>query len=270
MEAEITIRRPSAAGKIFSRIGAVLACLPHAVMMGLGLFGLIFGALRLTWGSALLFFLAPGLSLWLSVRMLRKPLHIAGKIVQTLLLWGLLVFAVWSAAFWTFFLPLETHSVSREKAAETFAAQHPHLDLIQNLELGEAEEITYHDCFRLSGLFFDTQVDALVCRYGEDYEAQKAELEAQLPFWADPLESGDPDTGERLRFEPNIRIGDDLFRFLDPGENYKTWFGKFCVLFVSNDKTRELAFLIYDDIEVDSVTDIEKFIEHDCCWAMIR
>lgn len=270
METEITGTRLSTAWRVFRRIGAVLACLPHVAMMGLGLFGLIFGAIRLTWGSALLFFLAPGLSLWLTLRMLRKPMHIAGKIVQTLLLWGLLVFVVWSTAIWTIFLPLETHAVSRENAAAQFAARYDKLEPVQNLALGDPEEIAYHDCFRLAGLFFDTQVDALVCRYGEDYEAQKAALEARLPFLEEPLESGDPNTGERLRFEPAVRIGDDLFRFLEPGEGYQTWFGKFCVLFVSNDKTRELAFLVYDDIELDSVTDITEFIEHNCCWKMIR
>ena len=49
-----------------------------------------------------------------------------------------------------------------------------------------------------------------------------------------------------------------------------SWFGKFCVLFVTNDETRELAFLVYDDVEVDYVPDITEFIEYDCCWKMIR
>ena len=270
MEAEITENRPSAAGKVFGWIGMVLACLPPAVLILAGFLLVGFGNVRLTWGSALLFFLGPGLVLFLLIRLFRKQYRPASKIILSLFLLGLLAFIVFSFGFWSFFLPLESHSVSREKAAESFAAQHPNLELIQDLELGAPEDLAFHDCFRLAGLFFDTQVYALVCRYGEDYEAQKAALEARLPFREEPLESGDPDTGETLRFDPTVSIGDDRFRFLEPGENHKSWFGKFCVLFVSNDKTRELAFLVYDDIEVDSVTDITEFIEHNCCWKMIR
>ena len=270
MEVETTEKRPSPAGRVFGWIGMVLACLPSAALIALGLFGILFGAQRLTWGSALLFFLGPGLVLFLLIRLFRKQYRPASKIILSLFLLGLLAFIVFSSAFWSFFLPLESHSVSREKAAETFAAQHPKLELIQDLELGAPEDLAFHDCFRLAGLFFDTQVYALVCRYGEDYEAQKAALEARLPFREEPLESGDPDTGETLCFDPTVSIGDDRFRFLEPGENYNTWFGKFCVLFVTNDRTREIAFLVYDDIELDYVTDLTEFIEHECCWKMIR
>ena len=260
----------SGARRVWGRIGAAVACVPPAALMLLGLFVTVVGAVRLTWGSALLFFLLPGLVLFLLIRLLRKNCTTTAKLILSLCLWGLLAFGVFSASFWSVFLPLETHAVTHENAAAQFAAQHPRLDLIQNLELGDPEEAAYHDCFRLSGLFFNTQVCALVCRYGQDYEAQKTALEAGLPFRAEPLESGVPDTGQRLQFDPALRIGDDLFRFLEPGGTYQSWFGKFCVLFVTNDETREIAFLVYDDAEVDYVTDVTEFIEYDCCWKMIR
>ena len=262
--------QPSKVRRVLGRIGAVIACIPSAALILLGLYALVFGAGRLTWGSALLFFLLPGLVLFLLILLLRKPWGAAPKVILGLVLWGLLAVGVISFPFWSFFLPLETHSVSRENAAAQFAATHPSLALIQNLELSDPEEAAYHDCLRLAGMFFDTEAHALVCRYGEDYEAQKAALEASLPFREEPLESGDPNTGEKLQFDHDLRIGGDRFRFLEPGEGYESWFGKFCVLFVTNDETREIAFLVYDDVEVDYVTDITEFIEHDCCWKMIR
>ena len=263
-------KMPAWLGETLGWIGGLLVCLLPAGLLLIGLSSLLFGSLRLTWGSALLFLLGPGLILARLIWVLAGKRSPGSKCLRALGLTALLAVLVLSTSFWTFFLPLEFHDVSHFRAAERFAKQYPHLELIQDLPLGSPEETVFHDCQRLQGLFFETQACALVCRYGSDYEAQKAALEAQLPFRAEPLESGDPDTGERLRFDPAVLIGDDLFRFLEPGENYQIWFEKFSVLFVTNDAARELAFLIYDDIEVDSVTDIEEFIEHDCCWAMIR
>ena len=262
--------RLSKAWRILGWIGAGIACLPSAALMLLGLYGLLFRSLRLTWGCAALFFLLPGLVLFLLILLLWNSWGAAPKIVLSLFLCTLLAVGVITSPFWTIFLPLEYHTVSRENAAEQFAARYSGLDAIQNLELGDPEEVVYHDCLRMAGLYFDTKVHALVCRYGEDYEAEKAALEARLPFREEALESGDPNTGERLRFEPNLRIGGDLFRFLEPGEDHQSWFGNFCVLFVTNDETREIVFLVYDDIEVDYLTDITEFIEYDCCWSMIR
>ena len=262
--------QPSKTRRVLGRIGAVVACIPPVALMLLGLYGLLFRTLRLTWGSAVLFFLLPGLVLFLLILLLRKPWGAAPKVILSLVLWVALVVGVLGSSVWTIFLPLEYHSVSRENAAEQFMERYSHLDPIQNLELGDPEEAAYHDCLRQAGLYFDTKVHALVCRYGEEYETQKADLEASLPFREEPLKSSDPNTGERFLFDPALRIGGDLFRFLEPGEDYESWFGNFCVLFVTNDETRELAFLVYDDIEVDYVTDIAEFVEYDCCWKMIR
>ena len=269
-ENTVETAQPSRARRVLGRIGAVFACLPPAALILLGLLLMTLGDLRLTWGSAVLFFLLPGLVLFLLVLLLCTAWNGASKVVLSLFLWVLLAVGVIGASFWSFFLPLETHSVSRENAAEQFAARYSHLAPFQNLELGDPEEAAYHDCFRLAGLYFDTDAHALVCRYGRDYEAQKAALEAVLPFREAPLQSRDPNTGEKLQFDPDLRIGNDRFRFLEPGEDHESWFGNFCVLFVTNDETRELAFLVYDDIEVDYVTDITEFIEYDCCWKMIR
>ena len=269
-ESKLEPVQPSKTRRVLGRIGAVIVCVPSAALILLGLYGLLFRTLRLTWGSALLFFLLPGLVLFLLILLLRKRCGTASKVILSLFLLALLAVVVIGSSFWTVFFPLEYHTVSRENAAEQFAERYSHLDPIQNLELGDPEEISYHDCLRLAGLYFDTKVHALVCRYGQDYEAQKAALEAGLPFREEPLKSSDPRTDKRFLFDPALRIGDDLFRFLDPGEGYESWFGKFCVLFVTNDETRELAFLVYDDVEVDYVPDITEFIEYDCCWKMIR
>lgn len=262
--------QPTGARRVLGWIGAAIACVPPAALMLFGLYCLLFRDPCLTWGYAVLFFLLPGLVLLLLILLLEMNWGVAPKVILSLFLWALLAVGMITASFWTIFLPLEYHTVSRENAAERFMERYSHLDPIQNLELGDPEDASYHDCLRQAGLYFDTKVHALVCRYGEDYEAQKAALETVLPFREEPLKSSDPNTGEKLQFDPDLRIGNDRFRFLEPGEGHESWFGNFCVLFITNDETRELAFLVYDDVEVDYVTDITEFIEYDCCWKMIR
>ena len=53
------------------KIGAVIASLPSAALIGLGLWHLLFDDQRLNLGYAFCFFLIPGLILFLTIRMLR-------------------------------------------------------------------------------------------------------------------------------------------------------------------------------------------------------
>ena len=46
---------------------------------------------------------------------------------------------------------------------------------------------------------------------------------------------------EPFAFDPAVRIGGDLFRFLESRDEYQTWFGKSCEILVTNDETREIA-----------------------------
>ena len=268
--AGVETRAPSRVGKTLRRIGAGIACLPSAALILLGLYGLIFGALRLTRGSALLFFLLPGLVLFLTVRVLRKKDPIVSKVALTILLWALLAFFMLSSGIWTIFLPLETHAVTRGNTLEHFSEEHPRANKLPIPALGEPEEIAFHDCLRLNGLLSETKVSVLLCRYGEDYDARKAALEAGLSFRTEPLKSSDPETHEPFAFDPAVRIGGDLFRFLESRDEYQTWFGKSCEILVTNDETREIALLFYYDSELDYVTDITEFLEYYCCWSMIR
>lgn len=262
-------RLPAGLRKTLCWIGAVLVCLPPAALLILGLYGLIFGSLYLSWGGFVLFFLIPGLILFRMVWLLREWLRPVGsKALHSACLLALLFFVVWTSRYWTAALPLEYHDVTTDRAVERLTEEYPNFTLIQSLDLGQPKEVRYHECERLGGALFDTKVFALQCRYGANYETVKAQMEAGLTFREEQLQIGDPD--EKLHpVDPDLRIGDDRFRFVDPAEESGMWFPKDCILFVTNDARREITILRYSDNEIDYVEDLEDFIRNECCWKMI-
>ena len=76
-----------------------------------------------------------------------------------------------------------------------------------------------------------------------------------------------------LLLKPYARIGDDEFRFLYPwdGANeYGARYFKGCLLFVTNDETHEIAFVAFDDDELDEAVNLAQFLYEDCGWRLIR
>lgn len=249
------------------KIGAVIACLPSAAMIGLGLWHLLFDDQRLNLGYAFCFFLIPGLILFLTIRMLRKDLPYLSAFFRTLGLWALFLLLLFFALV---VLSSERHHVFRldspGPAAEEFRPYEP----FSELELGDPLSLELHKCTR-KYLVGETHVSALLCRYGpEEYAAEKAALEGRFHFRENPMKCNDPVTWEALQFEPMIQIGDDVFRFLEPWDYRFGPFYMFSALVVTNDETQEICYLVYGDDETDYITDLTSFIKFDCCWDMIR
>ena len=261
--------KPARAPKLLRTAGGVLACLPPALLILFGLRACLFGSARFNICSCILFFLAPGLVLTRLIFMLRKERPAVSAVLRVLGLWVLLALVVFSSMFWTIFFPMETHAVVRVNPAERFAEHWP--KTLAAPDPGQPREIACHECFRLSGMLLDTESTVLLCAYGDDYEAEKAALETRFSFREEPLTSWDRDADTEREFNPTVRIGDDEFRFLNLPEGYSgVTFYKYCVLIVTNDVTREIGYLIYEDIDVDYAPDIERFIEYNCCWSFVR
>ena len=253
-------------------IAAGLACLPALYFAGLGLYRLVFGGLRLTFGAFLLFFLFPGLNIFLVLRMLRKDLPISSKVLRTLGLWILLGAALLFGVLLTARFPLEYHEVVRENAAEAFAAKYHKASAFNEPEVGTPISVEYHK-IRQYDLIGQNRVSILLCRYTEeDYPRDKAAAESGLTFREKELLSDySPLRDEYETYEPTVRIGDDVFRFVEPDSDW-SWepFYNFCDILVTNDVTHEIAWLTYYDVEVDSIQGIEYFLEYPCGWHIVR
>ena len=226
------------------------------------------------------FFLIPGLIATRLIFLWRSGRGVGAKLGRTAL-WLPVIFLVVFAAM---FFPYRVHREYRSDAPARFTAALPRQfrywyadtwDEVTSLDLGTPETSVFHVC-RYSLGIWESKSFALLCRYSpEDYAAEKAALDSRYVFRTEALISGEKDeNGEPLLLEPYARIGDDEFRFLYPADgeeryNYSRFF-KRCLLVVTNDVTREIGYLAFEDIDLDMAEDLTRFLNEDCGWDMIR
>ena len=222
------------------------------------------------------FVLGPALILTRLILLFRSNRSAGAKTWRTILYIGILL----TVLFFGMFSPYQLHRSTRTDAVEKFEnalpayGQHRARTALGTPELGTPEEATYH-YYRTAVAVFESHAHVLLCRYSsEDYTAQKDALEAQYSFRTEAV-IGDSDfNGENaLLLEPYVRIGNDEFRFLFPwdGANaYGDRFFKSCLLFVTNDETREIGFIAFDDDELDEAKDLTEFLNEYCGWKLIR
>ena len=240
---------------------------------------LVFGV-RLPPVSYPIMILIPGLIATRLIFLWRSGGGAGGKIGRTAL-WLPVIFLVVFAAM---FFPYRVHREYRSDAPARFTAALPRQfrywyadtwDEVTSLDLGTPETSVFHVC-RYSLGIWESKSFALLCRYSpEDYAAEKAALDSRYVFRTEALISGKEDeNGDPLLLEPYARIGDDEFRFLRPrdgGEDdFINVFYKRCFLVVTNDVTREIGYLAYEDADLDEAGDLTRFLTEYCCWDMIR
>jgi hypothetical protein len=220
------------------------------------------------------FVLGPALILTRLILLFRSKRSAGAKIWRTILYIGILL----AVLFFGMFCPYQVHRSTRINAVEKFESALPETGkrraAFGTPELGTPEEATYH-YYRTAVAVFESHAHILLCRYSpEDYTAQKDALEARYSFRTDPV-IGDSDFhGENaLLLEPCVRIGNDEFHFLFPwdgADKYGDRFFKTCLLFVTNDETREIGFIAFDDDELDEARDLTEFLNEECGWSVIR
>ena len=271
MEVETTEKRPSRAGKVLCWIGRVLACLLPAGTAGVLIYGMVFGNLRLSW-SSLALALVPLLIVVLLVLLFRSRWGLAVKCALSV---GCVLLTVLWLVIGFLFLPLETHKLYREGALEKFQSREngwfvKTAGILPEIDPGQPEEMVLHRCSRLAYIF-ETDADILLCRYSpEVYAAEKAALEASMPYRTEPMHVVYYEDGSSGTTEPTVRLGNDEFRFLDPGPNLARPFYKTCWITVTNDETCEIAYIYYTDTETDSIESMTEFLEEECFWSWIR
>lgn len=247
---------------LLPRAGLIAACLPAAALFLVGLFQLLFGTLRLTLGTLVLFALFPALHTVLSWFALRGDRTVGSTIFRVLLLWVLFCLGGLNAVCFLCLSPKADHRVTRRNAAEAFQESTQYFMELQGLELGEPVSTAFHEC-SASAPFYHTYTWVLLCGYSEaDYAAEKAALEERFPFCSEPLLSH---TENAADFSPVVRIGDDVFRFLEPFYSIDD-----CTMVVTNDLRREIAYVAFSGSGVTDVKDLTSFLENVCCWSFVR
>ena len=174
-------------------------------------------------------------------------------------------------------LPRAEHRQSRIKAKERFEEQCSHTffepDFLP-LELGSPESLVCHS-YTNSFIIFKSQSCTLLCRYAaEDYEAAKTALEARYRFRTELMHTGYSFGDEQVeQIEPHVRIGDDFFRVLLPGDEEdknSLPFYKHCLLVVTNDVRHEIGYIAFSYFDLDMAGDLAEFLNDYCGWKHIR
>ena len=165
------------------------------------------------------------------------------------------------------------HHSTRENAKERFEAAASEVYQIRldlPMEVGEPESLEYHQYIWNSVIFLSRSY-ALICQYRpEEYEMELAAIESRYHFRTEALETGVYEGQTKRTIEPVFSIGDDQFRFLQPGDDSNDEFYRRCILVFTNDVTREIGYLVVEDHELDYVKDLTEYMNEECGWKYIR
>lgn len=115
-------------------------------------------------------------------------------------------------------------------------------------------------------LFFLSEADHLICRYTpEEYELQKARLNENYIFQSEAI------TTNSSHCEPAAEVDGYHFRLLSTEEYKQTLdFPEQLILIGCSDEAREIVYLVYDSMDLDSISSLHNFISDDCSWKYIR
>ena len=132
--------------------------------------------------------------------------------------------------------------------------------------IGQPAEIQYY-YVSSTVVIFHSETDFLICRYPPDeYEAQKARLEAEYTFQSETITDS---YGSNC--EPETEIDGYQFRLLSI-EAYKDtlYYPQKIILIGYSDLTREIIYAEFEDYDLDCIRSLKSFIIDYCGWKYIR
>ena len=135
-------------------------------------------------------------------------------------------------------------------------------------QIGQPSHLTYNH-IHAEFFIFTSETDYLICQYEpEEYALQKAALDTAYTFQTTPIKNYDSVCA------PMAEIGGYTFRMLSfdayDTETHLIMYPKKMVLIGYSDEAREIVYLAFDDIDLDSIPSLESFIINDCGWKYIR
>lgn len=132
-------------------------------------------------------------------------------------------------------------------------------------EAGEFVNLEYYQVLQ-EGSIFSWESTCYIFSYTqEEYTIQRDGLEHSHSFQSEPIRDGESIC------EPSAEVDGYTFRLLS-SEEYKgtLYYPKKVMLIGYSDQNREIAYLIYQDPDIDYISDLARFIRNDCGWRYMN
>ena len=155
-----------------------------------------------------------------------------------------------------------------EEAAQQYRAAKDLNCLMPSLsEIGEPVDLEYYQLHASAAVYFVWDTYHLVCKYdAEEYVRQKELLEEKYVFQTDRMRD------DHHSCEPTAEIAGYQFRVLSTEGEYgdDIYYPKRLVLIAYSDEAQEIVYLSFYDVDLDYISSLKEFINHDCGWKYTR
>lgn len=123
-------------------------------------------------------------------------------------------------------------------------------------KFGEYESISNYKYYHSVNLF-QQEAYTTILKYSEDnFEAEKNNIEDSRKFYSTPIENEEA--------EPVFSYEGFDFR-----TEISDWYPKEMNLVGINEETHEIAYVSFQDYDLDSISDYEEFLDYYCGWRYI-
>lgn len=122
---------------------------------------------------------------------------------------------------------------------------------------GKYKNVNYYEYYAYT-ILFQQKADTLICQYDDsDFEKKVEEINSEYEFYLNPVERDEAD--------PNFTIDGFNFRLVNT-EDYPHE-----MQFIGiNNETKEIAYLSFEDRDLDRVWDFTDLLNTDCGWNYIK
>lgn len=174
--------------------------------------------------------------------------------------------AVFMSLFWLFFGTHEDFAhFENDEIAKPYSDRHDIFQMLPSIKtLGNTQKNDYY-IYSLQMMIFVDESQTLVCSYDEEeYQNQKELLEQDYVFQSEPLIANDHTC------QAEVTIDGYLFRMVAIDSSESFIFPKSMMFIATNDDTNEIVYLAYENLDLDYIESLERFIEYSCGWKHIR
>lgn len=227
----------------------------------------LLGNMVLTKSFAIVFFINPCLILFLNYKLIKSiRLRKIAKIILCILLSSFFIFE-------TLFLMGFVHYVEKntwksETAMENYESFAKNSSVLPSLsDLGDYKSVEHHHLYDTALVFFTSDTDYYIFRYdSEEYKQQKDRLKEKYHFQETPIQY------EEFICEPQVTLGKYTFQLLSLDEKTypELYYPESLFFIATNDKTNEIIYMYYDDIDLDYIDSTKQLILEDAGWKYIR
>lgn len=213
----------------------------------------------LTTSLAIVCFVLPLLCLLSIFGILRaNKFSIPGKVVLCILVYLLFLLVLLPCLFISEFSHLESYS--DDEAYSKYIINYYNVKEFPTIaELGDYEKLEYH-IYDSSIPLAEPHADLIICKYDNyDYEVEREKALYSYNFQSEPKGAA----------EPEVSVDGYKFRMLST-EDYFDYFPKDVGFIGVNDKTKEIVYIHYQNVELDYISSTYDFIRNSCGFKYIR